>query len=250
VLLLEMVATYVAFLMLRSGYQHANPHVTYVSSFDDLLAVEFDEVVTAACWERTLDADFEAVVKALGERARSRELEEATLVDLALSVGGKRAVEHVVSDLRRLTELGLEPELNLIREYSRDATAAVVATDVYSFHVDRAPMGVDTWLCTYWGSPSQGLWNHHAVRRVDVPETRAELLRQYGGVEGPSFEAFLRDDHYDLHYVETPNAETWSFGVGHLWRVATAWTERPSRVACIHRAPADVLGQPRLLLIS
>lgn len=236
--------------MSKFGYRRTNPRVAYVSSFDELLAVEFDEVVVAACWERPFDADFEAVVKALGGRAGSRELDEAELIELELSAGGQRAVEQMVADLRRLTELGLEPELNLVHEYPRDATDAVVATDVYSFHVDRAPLGVDTWLCTYWGSPSEGLSNEHAVRRVDVPETRAALLRQFGGVEGPRFEAFLRDDHYDLHYVGTPDAEPWSFGVGHLWRVATAGEKSPNPVACIHRAPADVPGQARLLLIA
>jgi hypothetical protein len=153
------------------------------------------------------------------------------------------------ADLQRLQAHGLEPELNWITDYPRDEAASVIATDVYSFHVDRAPVEVDTWLCTYYGVPTEGLRNEDALLRSAVPATRRALLEQFGGIEGAGFEQFLRENSYDLHYFPQPAALPWSFGVGCLWRVAVSW---PGSVVppCIHRAPNEELGAGRLLLIS
>ncbi len=124
-----------------------------------------------------------------------------------------------------------------------------MATDLHSFHVDRAPIEVDTWLCTYYGAASEGLRNDQAALRIDVAATRAALLHEFGGRDGVAFRRFLSERSYDLHYEALPGAEPWSFGVGHLWRVATAWPGA-SAPPCIHRAPTWQPEVPRLLLIS
>ena len=111
-------------------------------------------------------------------------------------------------------------------------------------------MEADTWLCTYHGPASEGLRNEEALRRVDLSETRAELLRHFGGQDDDDFRAWLNENCYDLHYAPVAHAQPYSFGVGHLWRIAVDWPGSPVP-PCIHRAPATLPGQPpRLLLIS
>jgi hypothetical protein len=125
-----------------------------------------------------------------------------------------------------------------------------VATDVFSWHVDSAPVEVDTWLCTYHGPSSEALPNEEARRKVDIPETRAELLRMFGGEDDEDFREYLAENCYDLHYAPVAGARPFSFGVGNLWRIATEW---PGKIVppCIHRAPETREGKgPRLLLIS
>jgi hypothetical protein len=156
----------------------------------------------------------------------------------------------MLEDLRLLRAHGLAPNLDCIAGYARDDAAAIVPVDVYSFHIDRATVATDTYLCSYRGPASEGLRNDEAQRRVDVPETRAALLAQFGGQDGEEFREFLRESCCELHYVPLPHAQPFSFGVGNLWRIAV---DHPgSRVpACIHRAPATLPGDaPRLLLIS
>jgi hypothetical protein len=229
--------------------ERRSSRIECVTSFDELVSTPFAHGVNALCWVRNLDGDFGEVVRAMGERDGVSQLDEEDFGELRLGAPGRRAVSCMLEDVRLLRERRLAPELNYIREYPRDASDAIVATDVYSFHVDRSPVEVDTWLCTYHGAPSEGLPNELATARVSQPETRAKLLREFGGMEGPEFEEFLREHHYDLHYLPLPDAQSWSFGVGNLWRVATAW---PGSAVppCIHRAPADMLGPGRLLLIS
>jgi hypothetical protein len=140
--------------------------------------------------------------------------------------------------------------LNCIHGYPRDEDPGPVATDVFSFHVDSATVETDTWLCTYHGPPSEGLRNEEAQRRVDVPATRNELLKQFGGDDDEAFRDYLSEYCYDLHYAPAPSARPFSFGQGNLWRIAVAWPGSPVP-PCIHRAPITGPGQPpRLLLIS
>ena len=122
-------------------------------------------------------------------------------------------------------------------------------TDVLSYHADSAPVEASTWLCTYFGAPSEGIGNEDCVRRCDLPETRAALLREYGGADDAGFAEFLNEHCYDLHYAPRPGAQPYSFGHFHLWRIAVAWPGSPV-LPCVHRAPAQALGEPRLLLIS
>ena len=91
--------------------------------------------------------------------------------------------------------------------------------------------------------------NDEAKRRVDVPETRAELLRLFGGEDNDVFREYLNENCYDLHYAPVASARPFSFGVGNLWRIAVQYPGSPVP-PCIHRAPATRPGQLRLLLIS
>jgi hypothetical protein len=246
-----------------------------VDSFEELAAARFTDGVNALCWERKLPGDFGEVVNALetGEgscsdlligqdlspvlaRHSSRNrgedgivtVDEVRLRGLRLGAEGKAAVEVILEDLRRLRELERDPVLNCIHGYPRDEEAGPVATDVFSFHADSAPVEADTWLCTYHGSPSEGLSNEEALRRVDVPETRAELLKQYGGADDAGFAEFLHEHCYDLHYAALTGARPYSFGVFNLWRIAVDWPGSPVP-PCVHRAPATIAGEPRLMVI-
>lgn len=205
--------------------------------------------VNALCWERTQRGDFAAVAAALvrGDEMIVK-LDEARLRGLALDEAGRVAAGVMLEDFSRLRERGLEPELNAIWDYPRDE--GMVPTDVFSWHVDSATVPAATWLCTYFGAASEGLPNAEAVRRVDVPGTRAALRREFGGGEGAEFEAWLSENCYDLHYAALPGARPWAFGIGHLWRIAAQYEGAPV-LPCIHRAPTTVPGAgPRLLLIS
>lgn len=55
----------------------------------------------------------------------------------------------MLEDLRRLRALELDPVLNCIRCYLCDAAGGPVATDVYAFYADSAPVAADTWRGTY-----------------------------------------------------------------------------------------------------
>jgi hypothetical protein len=120
---------------------------------------------------------------------------------------------------------------------------------VFSFHADSAPVKAETWLCTYHGPPSEGLRNDEAQRHVDLPVTRAALLQTFGGADDDAFRDYLNEHCFDLHYAPTTNARPFSFGLGHLWRIACEYPESPVP-PCIHRAPDTINGQLRLLLIS
>ncbi len=176
-------------------------------------------------------------------------LDDSALLDLPLSLPGRAAINTLLDEQRLLRDLNLDPVLNGITAYPRDEDGPV-ATDVYSFHVDSAPIEADTWLCTYHGAPSEGLRNDQARRRVDVPEIRAELLKTFGGEDDESFLDYLNENCYDLHYAPLPLAQPFSFGIGNLWRIAVDYPGSPVP-PCIHRAPATLPNEaPRLLLIS
>ena len=224
--------------------------IKMVNSFNELSATPFANGVNALCWPRVLTGDFAEVAARLGVGEGVVTLDEAQLRALPLSAAGQGGVEVMLEDWRRLRELERAPVLNCIHGYPRDDDASPVATDVFSFHADRAPVEADTWLCTYFGPPSEGLQNEEARRRTDLPETRAELLRIFGGEDDQDFREFLREHCYDLHYAPEPQARPFSFGVGHLWRIAVEWPGSPVP-PCLHRAPETGPGEPpRLLLIS
>jgi hypothetical protein len=118
-----------------------------------------------------------------------------------LSTSALAAIAVLLEDLRLLRDQNRDPVLNLIHGYPRDEDGGPVPTDVFSFHADSAPIAADTWLCTYHGPPSEGLRNEDAVRKIDIPEIRAQLLQFHGGPDDASFEEFLHENHYDLHYA-------------------------------------------------
>lgn len=223
--------------------------VRVVNSFEALVSGRFEDGINALCWPRTLEGDFSEVVELLKAGEGITALEEAQLVALPLSGEGRRAVDVLLEDLRLLREQEREPVLNCIQGYPRDEDPGPVVTDVFSFHADSAPVEADTWLCTYHGACSEGLINEQAIRRVDVPETRAELLALYGGDDDEGFAEYLSDCCYDLHYAALPGAQPYPFGLGNLWRIAVDWPGSPVP-PCIHRAPDTAPGDPtRLLLI-
>lgn len=226
------------------------PRIQRVNSFHELVTTPFAHGVNALCWPRTLPGDFGEIVKLLGDGEDIRVLSEAQLLALPVSPAGKLAVDVMLADQRLLRERELDPVLNCIHGYPRDEDPGPMRTDVFFFHVDSAPIEADTYLCTYHGASSEGLRNEEARRRVDIPATRAELLKHFGGEDGPAFQEYLSDHCYDLHYAPVALARPFSFGIGNLWRIATEW---PGSAVppCVHRAPETVPGDvPRLLLIS
>ena len=225
------------------------PRIKGVQSFAELIATPFANGVNALCWPRVLPGDFSEIVAQLGTGEEITNLDEARLNALTLSAAGRTARDILLADLQLLHAQGLAPVLNCIHGYPRDDAAATVPTDVFSFHADSAPVEAATWLCTYHGAPSEGLRNEEAQLRVDVSATRAALLAEYGGKDDAGFRDYLRENCYDLHYAPAPAAQPYSFGLGHLWRIAIDWPDSPVP-PCVHRAPATVPGQPRLLMIS
>ena len=221
-----------------------------MSSFHELVTTPFAAGINALCWPRTLPGDFGEVVQLLGAGEGITALDDARLAGLPVSAAGRAAIEVLLEDQRLLRQHDRDPVLNCIHSYPRDEDPGPVPTDVFSFHADSAPVEADTWLCTYHGPASEGLRNEEALRRVDIPETRVELLRHFGGADDDDFRAWLNENCYDLHYAPVADAQPYSFGVGHLWRIAVDWPGSPVP-PCIHRAPATLPGQPpRLLLIS
>jgi hypothetical protein len=253
-----------------------------VDSFHALATTPFADGINALCWERSLRGDFGAVVALLtsakyraptGERphhasinsqlppeAANEENPGITAIDPAVLLAARDICEAandtrialgiLLADLAALRSIERDPVLNLIHGYPRDEDGGPVPTDVFSFHADSAPVPADTWLCTYHGPASEGLRNEDALRKVDVPSIRAELLRLHGGDDDAAFAEFLSDNHYDLHYAAVADAAPYTFGRFNLWRIACDYPGSPVP-PCIHRAPRTRAGDPpRLLLIS
>ena len=226
------------------------PRIKRVKSFHELVTTPFGDGINALCWERTLSGNFAEVVEQLGASEEITALDEARLLALSVSKAGRVAIDRMLEDYRLLKNHDLAPVLNCIRDYPRDENPGPVATDVFSFHADSATAETDTYLCTYHGSASEGLRNDEARRRVDIPETRIELLKLFGGNDDNDFREFLKENCYDLHYAAVSLTRPFSFGVGNLWRIAVDYPGCPVP-PCIHRAPATLSGDsPRLLLIS
>ncbi len=226
---------------------HAEHQIHCVTNFQDLVSTPFHGAVNAICWTRNLPGDFEEVVNKISLQENITILDEETLRELSLSKEGKLARDILLNDLELLQAHGASPILNLVSCYERDDAYPFFPTDVYSFHVDRSPIPTDTFLCTYYGEPSELLPNEQAEQKVLVPEIRAELQKLYHGAE-EGFESFLSEHFFDLHYQAKPAANPVSLGVGNLWRLAI---DHPGSkvLPCIHRAPKEKAGQHRLLMI-
>ncbi|MFM7240691.1 MAG: hypothetical protein ACKO3A_01055 [Opitutia bacterium] len=223
--------------------------VRQVRGFEELLATPFADGVNALCWERSLPGDFAEVAARLPAGQGIVPLTDEELAALPLSPAGRLAAEMMLADQRLLRAHDLAPSLNLIHDCQPNPAAGPVPTDVTSFHVDSAPVEVDTWLCTYLGACSEGLANEDARLKVEVPEIRAQLLMDYGGADDEGFAEFLHEHSYDSHYALRPGAQPYAFGIFALWRIATRWPGSPVP-PCVHRAPVNRPGEPRLLLIS
>lgn len=226
----------------------ATNQIHCVTNFNDLVSTPFQGEMNAICWSRQLTGDFSEIVKQVALNENIITLEQEELRELKLSEQGQLAREILLNDLKLLTALGASPTLNVIKYYDRDDDFPFFPTDVYSFHVDRSPIPTDTFLCTYYGEPSDILPNSQGKQKVLIPEIRDELRKLYGGAEDAGFETFLSEYFFDLHYQALPQAQPISLGVGHLWRLAIDHPE--SQVPpCLHRAPKEKNGQPRLLMI-
>jgi hypothetical protein len=225
----------------------AESQVLRVTNFDDFVSASFAGKVNAICLMRTLVGDFVEIVNKVEIDDGLAELDEKKLRQLHLTEQGQLARDVLINDLKLLTARGASPILNIIEEYERDDTYPFFARDVYSFHVDRSPVPTDTFLCTYYGEPSEILANSEAEKKALIPEITQQLQKLYGGKED-GFESFLSEHFFDLHYNAKPGARPLGLGLGHLWRLAVDHPE--SKVPpCIHRAPKEKAGQRRLLLI-
>jgi hypothetical protein len=227
-----------------------NDQIKIVGSFEELISTRLSGNTNALCWKRSLAGDFGEVARSIPAHEHILALEEAMLRKLPLSPAGRLAVEIMLSDFRALRERDLLPELNCIQAYPREEEPGIILLDVYSLHADSATTQADTYLCTYFGAPSEAVRNDEAFRYVDRPDIRAALLAEFGGEDGPDFPEYLHEAGYDLHYGALAGARPFSFGIGNLWRIATEYPGSPVP-PCIHRAPTTKLGDPpRLLLIS
>ncbi len=224
---------------------HTSGQTQTVSSFQELVSTPFYGEVNALCWERKLEGDFSEITEKILTTGNITELSEQSLIGLSLTEQGNLAREKVLEDLRILKKHGAAPVLNIINQYERDDF--FFSTDVYSFHVDRSPIPTDTFLCTYHGASSEIVPNNQAEQKVLIPEIRAELKKLYQGPD-EGFDAFLTEYFFDLHYKAKPDAKIISLGQHHIWRLAIDHPESQV-LPCLHRAPKENLGEPRLLLI-
>ncbi|MCT3897344.1 DUF1826 domain-containing protein [Elizabethkingia anophelis] len=224
-----------------------NNQVGVVATFSELVNTDFEGTTNALCWNRNLDGDFEEIVSKLQLKENITEISVDDLLALQLSEKGSVARDIILSDLQLLTDFGASPSLNLLKRYERDDEFDFISTDVYSWHVDRSPVGTDTFLCTYYGAASDIVSNDQVMQKILIPEVREKLKELHDGPES-EFEDFLKENYFDLHYQAKPNAEPVNLGLGHLWRLAV---DHPDQhvLPCVHRAPVENDGEFRLLLI-
>jgi hypothetical protein len=223
----------------------AETHIQRVTSFQDLVSTPFHGEINAICWTRTLIGDFAEIVEKIELNENIRVLDEDALLELSLSEKGQLAREILLNDFKLLTSQGASPVLNIIKCYDRDDDYPFFPTDVYSFHVDRSPIPTDTYLCTYYGDPSEILPNSESTQKIWVPEIREELKKLYEG-DAEGFEAFLMENFFDLHYQAKQDALPISLGISHIWKLAIDHPES-TVLPCVHRAPKEKTS--RLLLI-
>jgi hypothetical protein len=221
--------------------------ISHTHSFEELVSTPFKGNINALCWQRELAGDFAEIVKAIPSTGNITIIEKEELVALTLSEQGALARAVLLNDMNLLEQAGASPTLNLITHYEQDATNQFFPTDVYSFHADRSPVPTYTFLCTYSGAPSEILPNEYAQLKIQIPAIRLALQQAYG-VGDEDFETFAREHFFDLHYQATPDAPILSAGIGNLWKLAVEYPDALV-LPCIHRAPIEKPGEPRLLLI-
>lgn len=225
----------------------AKTQVHHVNNFNDLVNTPFSGKRNAIGWNRQLEGDFADIVQRVTMSESIVQLDEGKLNELDLSEQGQVARAILLDDLKRLSDYGADPTLNVIKSYDEDDTLPFFSTDVYSFHVDRATVPTDTFLCTYYGESSDILPNAEATQKILIPDIRARLRDLYDGPE-EGFGDFLSECFFDLHYRAKPGALPVNLGIGNLWRLATDHPGSPV-APCIHRAPKETSGRKRLLLI-
>lgn len=220
--------------------------VMVASDFRTLMKTEYHGMKNAICWDRILDGDFEEIVQKLTLKESVTVISEVDLLKLNLSERGRCARDMILQDMRLLTDNGNQPVLNLLSHYERDDSLEFIPADVYSYHVDKSPVGTDTILCTYYGAASDILPNDQALQKILIPEIRQKLMSIYEGGE-EDFQYFLEENFLDMHYAALPDAQPIYMSTGQMWRIAVDSPDLPVP-PCIHRAPEEK-GQLRLLLI-
>ena len=224
-----------------------NNQIKVVSTFSELVNLNFQGDNNAIGWHRNLVGDFKEIVDKLELKENITEVSIEDLLALQLSESGHLARETILKDVQLLTDFGASPSLNLLKNYERDDELDFISTDVYSYHIDRSPIETDTFLCTYYGPASDILPHNQVEQKVLIPEIRGKLKKLHDGPEA-EFETFLEDYFFDLHYQPKPNTKPVNLGSGHLWRLAV---DHPTQqvLPCVHRAPTEKDGEYRLLLI-
>ena len=228
-------------------FLHSKNQIQCVTNFEDLVSKPLHGENNANCWKRKLIGDFSEIVNKVELSGNIATLGKDELCKLQLSKQGQLAREILLNDLSLLKAHGASPILNVIKCYDRDDAYPFFPTDVYSFHVDRSTIPNDTYLCTYYGEPSEILPNSQGIQKIHIPEIRSELKKLYSGPE-EGFESFLSEYYFDLHYQAKPMAQPVSLGLGHIWRLACDYPES-NVLPCLHRAPKEKTGEKRLLLI-
>lgn len=221
--------------------------VKVVSTFQELINWKFKGDVNAICWHRSLEGDFKEIASKLQLKENITTIAIEELLALSLTHKGDMAREVIIQDLKGLEEFGASPVLNLLKAYDRDEEFDFIATDVYSYHVDRSPVPTATFLCTYFGAASDIIANTEVEQKILIPEIRQQLRDLYEGPEA-GFDAFLKEYFFDLHYQAKPNAQPLNLGQGNLWKLAVDHPQQQV-LPCVHRAPVEKEGECRLLLI-
>jgi hypothetical protein len=221
--------------------------IRIVSNFEDFISTPFVDGINAVCWNRELAGDFFEVISKCTFAENMISLHEDALIALQLTDQGQVARSTLINDLRLLSAQGLLPTLNIIKHYHRDAIFPFFPTDVYSWHIDRSSLPGSTILCTYFGAASEIVANDQAKQKILIPAFRDKLKLLHQGVD-ESFDPFLVDNFFDLHYQIKDGAQIINLGKGNMWRLAI---DHPGCkvLPCIHRAPVEKNGEPRLMMI-
>lgn len=222
-------------------------HLLHVTNFQELISSSFQGNINAINWSRELKGDYKEIVEAIVFEGNLIEINKEDLLALNLTEQGEIARNVLLEDLKLLEDHGASPILNIIKYYEEDDSFPCFPTDVYSYHVDRSPIATDTFLCTYFGSPSELIPNEQAIQKITIPAIREELSKLYDG-KPADFESFLSEHFFDLHYEAKANILPTRAELGHMWRLAV---DHPKSevLPCVHRAPKEAYGQKRLLLI-
>ena len=224
-----------------------NNQIKVVSTFSEVVNLNFQGDNNAIGWHRNLVGDFKEIVDKLELKENITEVSIEDLLALQLSESGHLAREIILKDVQLLTDFGASPSLNLLKSYERDEELDFISTDVYSYHIDRSPIETDTFLCTYHGPATDILPHDQVDQKILIPEIREKLKALHDGPE-TEFETFLQEYFFDLHYQPKSNSEPVNLGSGQLWRLAV---DHPTQqvLPCVHRAPVEKDGEYRLLLI-
>jgi len=221
--------------------------IQLVDSFEAFINTPFQGKVNAIGWLRESIGDFKEIAEKLQLIEDITEVSLNDLVALELSENGNIARQIIIQDFKALEETGAQPSLNPLKAYPTDDEFDFISTDVYSFHVDRSPIPTSTILCTYFGASSDIIANHEVIQKIKIPEVREKLGELYDD-QSISFDEFLVENYFDMHYEALPNAQPINLGNVHLWRLAV---DHPllNVLPCVHRAPKENNNEPRLLLI-